>query len=324
MRRFSADYLTATRRGMWDDRSALAPLALDSRTRILDVGCGTGELTRVLREESDAEVVAVDADCALLAEAEADARAMGDATRLPFRDDAFDLVVCQALLINLPDPRRAIEEFARVSADLVACVEPDNAGVVVESSVAAEAPLAKRARDTYIAGVETDVTLGSSATALLREAGLSDVEGRRYEHERTVQPPYDAPALDAAKAKAAGTRIEEQAPTLRRGGLSRTDVDDLKSEWKAMGRDVVDAMAAGEYERRAVVPFYVVAGRVEASDATRVDGDGHGDDAERPTDDGPVERTTDGGRADDAERASEARDVTETDVGRDATDAPER
>ncbi|GAA0293451.1 class I SAM-dependent methyltransferase [Halarchaeum salinum] len=273
MRRFSADYLKDTRRGMWNDRAALAPLALDSRTRILDVGCGTGELTRVLREESDAEVVAVDADPDLLRAADADGRALGDATRLPFCDDAFDLVVCQALLINLPDPRAAIEEFARVSSDVVACVEPDNAEVVVESSVAAEAPLAKRARDTYIAGVETDVTLGSSAAALFREAGLADVESRRYEHERTVEPPYDAPALDAAKAKAAGTRIEEQAPTLRRGGLSRTDVDELKSEWKAMGRDVVEAMAAGEYERRAVVPFYVVAGRIDAGETERGDAD---------------------------------------------------
>ncbi len=249
---------------MWADRSALAPLALDSRTRILDVGCGTGELTRVLREETDGEVVALDADRALLDEADADYRALGDATRLPFCDDAFDLVVCQALLINLPDPRVAIEEFARVSSDRVACVEPDNAAVTVESSVEAESPLAKRARDTYIAGVETDVTLGSSAAALFREIGLADVESRRYEHERVVEPPYDEAALEAAKAKAAGTRIAEQAPTLRRGGLSPEAVDELKNEWRAMGRDVVEAMAAGTYERRAVVPFYVVAGQVDA------------------------------------------------------------
>ncbi|QLC33693.1 methyltransferase domain-containing protein [Halarchaeum sp. CBA1220] len=264
MRRFSSEYLRDTRRGMWEDRSALAPLALDSRSRILDVGCGTGELTRVLREESDAEVVAVDADRTLLAEADADACALGDATRLPFADDAFDLVVCQALLINLPDPLAAVEEFARVSADLVACVEPDNSEVVVESSVAAEAPLAKRARDTYIAGVETDVTLGSGAADLFADAGLTGVESRRYEHERTVAPPYDEAALAAAKAKAAGTRIAEQARTLRRGGLTETAVDELKNEWRAMGRDVVGQMGERAYERRAVVPFYVVVGRVES------------------------------------------------------------
>ncbi|MUV61433.1 SAM-dependent methyltransferase, partial [Halobacterium sp. CBA1126] len=42
MRRFSADYLEETRRGMWAERGALDALELGSRERILDVGCGTG------------------------------------------------------------------------------------------------------------------------------------------------------------------------------------------------------------------------------------------------------------------------------------------
>ncbi|MFC6725639.1 SAM-dependent methyltransferase, partial [Halobium palmae] len=49
MRRFSADYLERTREGMWEgSREALADLDLPDRDRIVDVGCGTGELTRVL------------------------------------------------------------------------------------------------------------------------------------------------------------------------------------------------------------------------------------------------------------------------------------
>ncbi|MFB6078345.1 MAG: class I SAM-dependent methyltransferase [Halarchaeum sp.] len=262
MRRFSAEYLRDTRRGLWDDRSALDGLELDSRTRVLDVGCGTGELTRVLREESDADVVALDADPALLDAVDADGRALGDATRLPFRDDAFDLVVCQALLINLPDPSAAVREFARVSSDLVAAVEPDNSEVRVESTVEAEAPLAHRARETYIAGVETDVALGSGAAALFRDVGLSDVETRRHEYERSVAAPYDEAALESAKRKATGERIRQQAATLKRGGLSQRELDDLANEWKAMGRDVVEQLSAGEYERRAHIPFYVVVGRV--------------------------------------------------------------
>ncbi|MFC6752499.1 class I SAM-dependent methyltransferase, partial [Halorubrum tibetense] len=69
MRRFSAEYLERTREGMWEgDRAALADLALSSRRRVLDVGCGTGEFTRVLREETDPEatVIGVDADTDLL------------------------------------------------------------------------------------------------------------------------------------------------------------------------------------------------------------------------------------------------------------------
>lgn len=91
---------------MWDDsRAALGDLDLGGRTRILDVGCGTGEFTRVLAEASEARVVGVDADTDLLSVAsdrDSDIETVaGDATRLPFAAGSFDLVVCQALLVNL-------------------------------------------------------------------------------------------------------------------------------------------------------------------------------------------------------------------------------
>ncbi|MFB6124781.1 MAG: class I SAM-dependent methyltransferase [Halanaeroarchaeum sp.] len=263
MRRFSAAYLRDTRRGLWDDRRALAALSLGDRERILDVGCGSGELTRVLREESDAEVVGIDADRELLAHVADAARVQGDATSLPFADDAFDLVVCQALLINLPDPGIAVREFARVSSDRVAAIEPDNSRVTVDSSVPTEGPLARRAREAYIAGVETDVTLGPSVADHFREAGVRDVETTRHALTRAVSAPYDESDVESAKRKARGTRIEEQRRTLRSGGLSTADVDDLRQAWREMGREVVDQMAAGEYEREAVVPFFVTAGRVD-------------------------------------------------------------
>ncbi|MFC7170825.1 SAM-dependent methyltransferase, partial [Halobium salinum] len=62
MRRFSADYLERTREGMWaDSREALADLDLANRERVVDVGSGTGELTRVLADEAapETEVVGV-------------------------------------------------------------------------------------------------------------------------------------------------------------------------------------------------------------------------------------------------------------------------
>lgn len=38
----------------------------------------------------------------------------GSATRAPLPDDAFDVVACQAALMFVPDPARAIHEMARV------------------------------------------------------------------------------------------------------------------------------------------------------------------------------------------------------------------
>src|SRR6056297_3239077 len=160
MRQFDAEYLEHTRQGMWDDsREALAPLELSTRQRVLDVGSGTGALTEVLRSETPGQVVGVDADRTLLEHAAGPA-VVGDAHRLPFADDVFDLVVCQALLINLPDPVATLEEFARVSRNRVAVIEPDNSAVRIDSTIDREAALAERARTYYLDGVGTDVTLG--------------------------------------------------------------------------------------------------------------------------------------------------------------------
>ncbi|MFC7097748.1 class I SAM-dependent methyltransferase [Halobaculum marinum] len=270
MRRFTADYLERTRRGMWESRDALAPLDLDTRSRVLDVGCGTGELTRVLAEEApDARVVGVDADTDLLATArdaggpaERDlAYLAGDATRLPFPDDSFDLVACQALLINLPDPAAAVREFARVSADLVAAVEPDNADVAVTSTVDAEAALEGQVRAAYIAGVGTDVAMGERARELFADAGLSVVDARRYRHEKRVEPPYSEADLAGIARKASGAGIADHETELRRE-LADGDYDRLRREWREMGRTAATQAQNGEYERVETVPFDVTVGRV--------------------------------------------------------------
>jgi SAM-dependent methyltransferase len=267
---------------MWEDRSALADLDLPNRKRVLDVGCGTGELTRVLAEETAGAVVGLDADTTLLsvargsrreddrrdgdspeADASEDPRAVvaGDATRLPFADDAFDLVVCQALLINLPDPAAALAEFRRVSSDLVAAIEPDNAAVTVDSTVPEESELAARARRAYLDGVETDVTLGATDD-LMREAGLARVGGRRRDHTRVVEPPYSERALRSARKKATGTGLAEDRETMLAGSTTEREYDDLRTAWRSMGRSVVAAIAEGEYRREETVPFFITVGRV--------------------------------------------------------------
>ena len=265
MRTFSAEYLRHTRRGMWaDSREALADLSLPSRERTLDAGCGTGELTRVLAEETAGTVVGVDADASLLRVAREETGldvAAGDALRLPFADDSFDLVVCQALLVNLPDPGAAVAEFARVSSELVAAIEPRNDAVRVESSVDAEERLERRVRAAYLDGVETDVAPGDRVADEFRTAGLSDVRTSRYSHEKRVEPEYAEASLSGAARKARGDALADHEAELRRA-LSDAEYDDLRRDWRAMGRDVIEQMREGEYRRVEEVPFDVTVGRV--------------------------------------------------------------
>jgi len=272
---------------MWaDSREPLVDLDLPTRTRILDVGCGTGELTRVLADESTtnevptanncepttheeptAEVVGCDVDTDLLKVASEHVPAVaGDALCLPFKDDSFDLVVCQALLINLPDPAAALGEFARVSSDLVAAVEPNNAEVTVDSTVDAEVSLESRVREAYLRGVETDVALGDRVETLFGEVGFDVISTRRYHHEKRTEPPYSEAALTDAARKASGAGLADHEMELRRGLESRASTyDDLRHGWREMGRQVVDEMQASEYERVETVPFDVTVGRVDGT-----------------------------------------------------------
>jgi len=261
VRRFTAEYLETTREGMWEDSTAaLADLALEQRQRVLDVGAGTGELTRLLRETVPGEVIAADADADLLAHTD-DPRVLADATRLPFADDSFDLVICQALLVNLAVPEVALREFARVSSDCVAVVEPDNSAVSVDSTVDAESRLAREARELYLAGIGTDATIGD-ARSLFAEAGIKDASVRRYDHRQTVSPPYTDQALEAARRKASGAGIETDRAAILAGETSPEEFDALRERWRAMGRAVIEQMQDGSYEREEVIPFYVTSGVV--------------------------------------------------------------
>ncbi len=94
-----------TRRGMWtDSREALSDLQLGECERVLDVGCGTGELTRVLREETDGTVVGLDADTDLLAAA-GDPTVCGDATQLPSTTTASIWSCARRCSSTSPTPR---------------------------------------------------------------------------------------------------------------------------------------------------------------------------------------------------------------------------
>ncbi len=265
MRQFEAGYLERTRDGMWaDSTAALESLALDERASVLDVGCGTGELSRVLASNTTGEVVGCDVDLDLLRVASEYVPVVaGDAYELPFPEDSFDLVVCQALLINLTDPTAALEEFARVATDAVGAIEPDNGRVEIDSSVPAEARLERRARQAYLEGVETDVTLGADARDVFEAAGLTVEATSRYDHVRTVDPPYGGSALEAARRKATGQGLADDRETMLAGSLSETEYDRLRSEWRAMGRTVVDQIEAGRYVRKETVPFFCTVGRID-------------------------------------------------------------
>ena len=114
--------LAAQAEAIWPQEQALfGRYTLPPAPRILDAGCGSGEITlRLARLYPDAEVVGVD----ILPETIAFARSrrakggprfeIGDALAMPFAAGTFDLVVCRHLTQAVPSSERLTSEIMRV------------------------------------------------------------------------------------------------------------------------------------------------------------------------------------------------------------------
>lgn len=95
---------------------AVAAVAAAAPRRILEVGCGWGELSEWLARETGAEVVATDLSPRMVELARArgvDAR-LADVQQLPFGDGEFDVAVAAWMLYHVPDLARGLAELARV------------------------------------------------------------------------------------------------------------------------------------------------------------------------------------------------------------------
>jgi len=96
----------------------MLPRALSrSPKRALDIGCGEGRFCRMLQPHG-VEITGIDPTPALIAAARARDRECtyleAAAERLPFDDNAFDVVISYLSLIDIPDMHAAISEMARV------------------------------------------------------------------------------------------------------------------------------------------------------------------------------------------------------------------
>lgn len=94
----------------------VAAVAEIAPRRLLEVGCGWGELASWLARETGADVVAIDLSgrmVSLARERGIDAR-VGDVQELAFADGEFDCVVAAWMLYHVPDLDGAISELARV------------------------------------------------------------------------------------------------------------------------------------------------------------------------------------------------------------------
>ncbi|MCK4732830.1 MAG: class I SAM-dependent methyltransferase [Methanophagales archaeon] len=100
--------------------------------KVLEVGCGIGVLSSYLSEKYEWEVTGIDLDPEQIKKAKNDYRENKylkfletDATKLPFGNSEFDLVLSVDALHHIPNRNRAFDEISRV-------LEPNGFYVLVD------------------------------------------------------------------------------------------------------------------------------------------------------------------------------------------------
>ncbi len=103
--------------------------------RVLDVGSGTGAVTRELARRTRGHVLGVDVDPAMVAYAQdrgGDVEyRLGDGHHLTFQNASFDVTACHFLLMWCHGPARVAAEMVRVTRPggaVLVCAEPDYGG----------------------------------------------------------------------------------------------------------------------------------------------------------------------------------------------------
>lgn len=86
---------------------------LPTHTKILDAGCGTGQLARNLKDYSVTQIDLAYAMC-MKAAPHGIATINGTIESLPFANNSFDAVVCSLALQWIENPQQAIGEMQRV------------------------------------------------------------------------------------------------------------------------------------------------------------------------------------------------------------------
>jgi ubiquinone/menaquinone biosynthesis C-methylase UbiE len=152
--------------------------AISADTRVLDVGCGVGTTAITVAQRFGADVTAVDIEPLMLERAreavqaaEVDDRVHvreGDILSLDFQDDAFDVVIAEAVTMFVDRPRAARE--------LIRVCRPG--GSVLATEFMWRRPPSEEAREVFLGQVCPGLRFDTADdwVRIYTEAGLSTIE----------------------------------------------------------------------------------------------------------------------------------------------------
>jgi ubiquinone/menaquinone biosynthesis C-methylase UbiE len=216
--------------------SYLDDLALPGRSRVLDLGCGTGAVARTIagRPEVD-EVVGIDPSSVFIERGRRLAEGIenltlqvGDGREVELPDGSFNAVVLHTVLCHIPGPERVLAEAFRLACagGRLAIFDGDYATTTVSQY---ESDPLQACADASIEALVFDAWLARRLRRLVAEVGWRVMGMRSHGYLETADPSYSLTLVDrGADALVAAGKIGEQAgEALRDEARRRVEADEF-------------------------------------------------------------------------------------------------
>jgi ubiquinone/menaquinone biosynthesis C-methylase UbiE len=204
--------------------SYLDELDLPPDARVLEIGCGSGAIARVIAgREEVRELVAVDPSEVFLTRARELAEGipgltfeLGDGRGLAYDVGSFDAVVCHTVLSHVPGPEAVLAEAARVTVPGGRLAVFDGDYATTSVAVAEDDPLQACVRAT-IGAFMHDPFLVRRLAGLVRSSGWTISSFRTHGYLETNDPGYMLTIVDrgADVLVASGVLAEAAGRTLK-------------------------------------------------------------------------------------------------------------
>jgi len=175
--------------------SYLSEIAFPEQARVLEIGCGTGAICRILAAVPNvAEVVGIDPSPYFLDRArelsagfEQITYQKADGKSLPFYDQSFDVIILHTVLTHIPEPKTVLSEASRVlkSNGWIGVCDGDFSTATL--SIGGIDPLDACAK-AFVEGFVTDPWMVRRMSNLAQEAGFEVFPQRSYGLVETLSP----------------------------------------------------------------------------------------------------------------------------------------
>jgi ubiquinone/menaquinone biosynthesis C-methylase UbiE len=216
--------------------SYLAELRLPSPARVVEIGCGTGSVTRVLAGRPGvAEAIGIDPSPVFVAKARELAGAAanvtfeeGDGRSLRFADAEVDAVVLHTTLCHVPGPERVLSEAFRVLRPAGTLAVCDGDYVTISVALGDDDPL-QDCVDAVRSAFINDPWLVRRLRSLLASAGFELTSSRSHGYLQTSDPDYMLTLVDRGADTLAGAgRIgPDLAASLKAEARRRADAGEF-------------------------------------------------------------------------------------------------